>query len=155
MSRTCKCGETNQEAFFPSQFYQCRACNIARTRAWQKAHPERVNEITRKSRAKHPERVARNYEDRRFRRYGLTRAEYEALMERQNGVCAICGSANWGPHKPHIDHDHDSGEVRGLLCANCNVMIGHAREDAEILSRAIDYLSAIRPPSGSSPEVKV
>ena len=74
-------------------------------------------------------------------RYGLTLEELEEMAE---DGCAICGTTEWmGRHggKPHIDHDHISGEVRGILCHNHNLMIGYAHEDIAILESAIRYLS--------------
>lgn len=74
-----------------------------------------------------------------LRRYGLGIAEYDELLATQNGGCAICGD------KPdpvlHVDHCHDTGRVRGLLCKRCNPMIGLAREDPKILHSAADYLN--------------
>lgn len=72
-------------------------------------------------------------------KYGLTLEEVQAL--RANG-CAICGKpgieGRWG--NLHIDHDHDTGRVRGALCHNCNVGIGHFKNDPELLRAAIRYL---------------
>lgn len=58
--------------------------------------------------------------------------------------CAICGTSDWmGRHggRPHVDHDHETGKVRGMLCHNCNLMIGYAKEDIQTLRRAITYLT--------------
>lgn len=75
------------------------------------------------------------------RKYGITAEQYEQLLEWQGGRCAICGNR---PRKKRlaVDHDHRTGEVRGLLCATfCNhKMLGGARENPEILRRAADYL---------------
>ena len=56
--------------------------------------------------------------------------------------CAICGTTEWmGRHqRPHIDHDHETGEVRGVLCHNCNLAIGHLKDDPELVARALAYL---------------
>jgi hypothetical protein len=73
--------------------------------------------------------------------YGLTVEQYEALLERQAGRCAICrtdepgGRGNW-----HVDHCHESNAVRGLLCATCNVGLGMFRDDPTRLAAAIAYL---------------
>lgn len=54
-------------------------------------------------------------------RYGIGAAEYAALLEKQGGVCPICVEA---PRLPSVDHDHDSGVVRGILCRTCNAALG-------------------------------
>lgn len=75
--------------------------------------------------------------------YGLTMEMYDAILEGQGGVCAICKE----PHKTGdrtarlgVDHDHESGRVRGLLCRTCNVGLGAARDDATLLRTMADYL---------------
>jgi hypothetical protein len=60
------------------------------------------------------------------------------MIERQNGACVICLRPLGD--KPHVDHDHESGEVRGILCFNCNGGLGQFSDDTWRLSRAIDYL---------------
>ena len=73
--------------------------------------------------------------------YGISYKEYQTMLEAQNGQCAICGTANTGKRKAfHVDHDHETGEVRGLLCGNCNSGIGNLRDDVGLLKRAIQYL---------------
>jgi hypothetical protein len=86
---------------------------------------------------------ARNYDLKRM--YGLTIDCYNKLLGQQGGVCAIC-------HKPAeekmkgnkkylcVDHCHDTGVVRGLLCDQCNRAIGLLKEDVSLLKRAISYL---------------
>jgi hypothetical protein len=70
-------------------------------------------------------------------RHGLTPKEFEARVIAQEGKCPLCGAQ---PDMLHIDHDHGTGEVRDLLCRSCNLMIGFARESAEILAAGIRYL---------------
>lgn len=73
-------------------------------------------------------------------RYRLTVEEVEQLA---NNGCAICGTTVWvGRHaRPHIDHDHKTGRVRGLLCTNCNSGLGQFKDDPAILRAAIRYLN--------------
>ena len=86
--------------------------------------------------------------DRR-RRYGLSGIEYAALMQR-HPVCAICWQAFHGAHpdgltgEPQVDHDHDTGEVRALLCRRCNTGLGMFFDNAELLRRAYLYLHGLR-----------
>lgn len=83
----------------------------------------------------------RNYDFKR--RYGITLEEYEELLLIQNGACRICEervSNTKRTDRLMVDHCHDSLRVRGLLCHNCNALIGHAQDDVKRLRRAIKYL---------------
>lgn len=70
-------------------------------------------------------------------RYGLTREEWDARLIAQSGLCAICDEQMMDPF---VDHDHETGEVRGLLCSSCNFGLGHFRDSVEFLASAIRYL---------------
>lgn len=83
---------------------------------------------------------ARSHELAVQRTYGLKQGEYEKLYVAQNGRCGICERATGATRKLSVDHDHDTGEVRGLLCRPCNNMLGHARDDYRMFSRAVRYL---------------
>ena len=72
-------------------------------------------------------------------KYGITPEEYDRLLSEQAGGCAICGGTN-GKKPLYVDHDHITGQVRGLLCHGCNVAIGHMKDDASLLRRAAVYL---------------
>lgn len=73
-------------------------------------------------------------------KFGITPEEYYALLEEQNGVCAICLGVNKDGKRLSVDHNHDTGKVRGLLCQRCNLCIGQFEENQETLLRAVDYL---------------
>lgn len=76
----------------------------------------------------------RNY---RFKlRYGITEAEVDAMFAEQNGACGICKEAP----AAHVDHDHATGRVRGLLCFNCNQALGNFRDRGDLMLLAIHYL---------------
>ncbi len=78
------------------------------------------------------------------KKYGLTPEGWADLFARQGGRCAICETAEaGGKHGEwHTDHDHATGAVRGVLCAKCNWMLGHANDDPATLRRAAEYLRA-------------
>lgn len=101
----------------------------------------RLVEARRRERAK---REARRYAwaargIRRADGAAYTYDDYEAALERQGGVCAVCG-AGGGSRALHLDHCHDSGLARGILCGNCNTGIGKLRDDPDLLRKAIAYL---------------
>ena len=79
------------------------------------------------------------------RNYRITLRQYEDLRQKQAGLCAICGSEGFVMTSHHkmklvVDHCHASGQVRGLLCHNCNRALGLLKDSDEVLQRAIDYL---------------
>jgi Recombination endonuclease VII len=76
--------------------------------------------------------------------YGISPEEYDAMLARQDGVCAICRNKPDKDKPLCVDHCHVTGEVRGLLCHRCNSALGFFREDSGILSAAIAYLQAAR-----------
>ncbi len=78
--------------------------------------------------------------------YGITEADYDALIVAQGGKCAICQTSNpmvrsGADARWHVDHDHDTGKVRGLLCFRCNSGLGHFDDDQTRLKQAIEYLA--------------
>ena len=76
-------------------------------------------------------------------RYGVTIEQYYNVLEAQGGGCGICGAAyadRKGQKKLHVDHDHVTGDFRGLLCAKCNTALGKFADDVDILQKAIGYL---------------
>jgi hypothetical protein len=83
----------------------------------------------------HIERGKRTYFERR---YGIQREQVERMLDEQGGLCLICQRDLAG--KGHVDHDHETGEVRGILCFPCNGGLGQFREDTAILLRAVQYL---------------
>ena len=136
-------------------------------KAWQSDNPDKVREYKRRHKErKRDERVKADpsyeykplvvYEPeerkrrKRARRlmddYQLSHDEYEAMHAAQGGLCLICGrpettkSRTGAVRLLAVDHDHDTGKVRGLLCNACNTGIGYFREDIESLKSAVKYL---------------
>ena len=74
--------------------------------------------------------------------YNLTIEEWNAIFEKQNRCCAICGSPYSGRKNGQwcTDHDHATGKVRGILCTGCNSALGHCKDDPSILRAAAKYL---------------
>lgn len=78
---------------------------------------------------------------RNYSKYGITVADYWQLYRAQMGMCAICQNRRRGMRGLVIDHDHETGRVRALLCAKCNSAIGLLADDPEIIRSAADYLT--------------
>lgn len=84
-----------------------------------------------------------------LKKYGLTRDDYVDLEKSQNGVCKICGEPEKYKRRLSVDHDHACcpGEgscgkcIRGLLCSNCNRVLGQVKDDVKILETMIEYLN--------------
>lgn len=75
-----------------------------------------------------------------LRKYGITLDDYQKLYDEQNGVCAICGKpCDLG--RLAVDHDHETGRIRGLLCRRCNTAIGLLGDSLDGVLRAVDYLN--------------
>lgn len=77
-------------------------------------------------------------------RYNLTEQQYRDKMDSQFGCCAICGTSLadkvYSRDQVHVDHNHVTGEVRGLLCGMCNKGIGCLQDSSEILKKALNYM---------------
>lgn len=75
-------------------------------------------------------------------RYGVTLAQYNAMLEKQGGGCAICGAVtNKNGKALFVDHCHDTGKVRGILCYRCNTGLGSFKDNAVLVAKAVSYLN--------------
>lgn len=130
--------------------HDCKACNlaakkarygadpqkeIARVKQWQQENADRLNAYRREYNAT-PERKRKGRDAYYQRTYGISADEFDLLLEKQGGVCAICA----GPDPKHLDHDHATGEIRGILCVNCYHGLGKFFDDVDLLERAVAYL---------------
>lgn len=115
--------------------HRCKACfKISNEAARAVNGPKYAADAARRFRATNPERAASH---KRLYKYGLSEEDYSAMLANQAGQCAICQRHM---SNPCVDHDHQTGRVRGLLCHHCNVGIGYMRDDPSILLAAIEYL---------------
>lgn len=93
-------------------------------------------------RAKRTVRRSENAETRWKNVYGITADEYWRIYKYQGGTCFICQRATGVRKRLSVDHCHETGIVRGLLCSTCNSrVLGHLRDEIEAFERAIDYLN--------------
>ena len=142
-----KCGEAKSIGDFyrdsqkPSQLSpQCKSCKNTINKSWGEKNKETIAVIKNRWLLKNKEyRQIISLRSHLKRKYGLTIEEYEVLVEKQDGLCAICKKEDI-ISRLSIDHNHRTNKVRGLLCRNCNSLIGLAKESKEILLEAINYI---------------
>ena len=151
-TRKCSgCGESypaTQEHFYPSKLGAfglqscCKACSRSKGAAWKKANPERVRDA-----GTAWEKANRHRRRDSFlrRTHGISVDEYERRLMAQGNKCAICGTpAKSGERiSLDVDHDHETGAVRGLLCNSCNQGLGYLRDDPARLRAAATYLETV------------
>lgn len=119
----------------------CRRC-AAEAKARSRAiHGNISPEYKRAWRAANPEKIRRHNRRRQLKEYGLTEESYAALLMQQDRRCKICACTAEG-RALHVDHDHKTGRIRGLLCTNCNTALGLLKETPELFMRAVVYLEA-------------
>ena len=126
-SKQCAiCKETKHVSNFWPDYPYCKNCSKARARSYYADNRERESQRSRKSRLKYM--------------YNMTEEDYDAMILKQMGLCAICGKPPKENSILYVDHCHKTGNVRELLCTHCNSAIGHAHESPEILRRAALYV---------------
>lgn len=116
----------------------CKACTGDGHRAWVAKNKPEVAAKMRKYRADHPD-YFKHYDRKRL--YNIDAETFTAMLDQQEHRCAICRAD--APSKAgtfHVDHDHTTGKIRGLLCHNCNVGLGNFRSSKVFLTAAIEYL---------------
>lgn len=117
----------------------CRDCAREASALWREKNPEQYEVLKKTTRTERQK--LRRFELHLEQAYGLTLVQYQEILARQGGVCAICKNGHVGRGSQlHVDHCHETGRVRGLLCGNCNTLIGLAKEDQERLYSAARYL---------------
>lgn len=117
----------------------CKECQLKKSRQWYADNTERARASGRARWSGRSER-GRNYLLQK--KYGITLDDYRAMLDRQGGVCAICGGLDRtqdGRAMP-VDHCHRTGKVRGILCSHCNRAVGLLGDDPEVITRAASYL---------------
>lgn len=165
---TCpKCRQEKGVEDFPSnggrvRTNECRACLAKWSRDYYHSSPERRAASLAKNRAYREanweqrradkarwdqENLEPNRHKARMKNYGVTPEQYEQMLAEQGGLCAACGNpetvssrAGSGPRPLCVDHDHETGAIRGLLCSRCNSALGLLNDDPNRLLMLVDYL---------------
>lgn len=119
-----------------------------KSKEWIEKNKDKIEEYRRlyKEDAVKAERTKAYHRARWLREsFGMTVDDYIKLFEDQDGKCAICGNGTNGNKKNFcVDHDHETGKVRGLLCHNCNVSVGLMKESPLLLRKAAEYLESFK-----------
>jgi hypothetical protein len=122
----------------PSRRGACKTCRSAYTAQWNAENRERVRVKANARRAQNPNSVRISHLKSA---YGLSPAEYDEMLAKQGGGCAICHEACPTGRQLAVDHDHTTGRVRGLLCTRCNIGLGTFLDTVSRLESAIQYLA--------------
>jgi hypothetical protein len=117
------------------RYRKCKTCYTEYIREYRKNNKEQYRATQRKWWNKDPQANTTRHKERK---YGLEKGEYQELFDRQDGRCGICKEPLIG--SGHIDHDHNTQKVRGILCKNCNTGLGAFKDVPERLQNAIKYL---------------
>lgn len=122
----------NRKASIDGKAYRCKDCDNQAVKTFRHKHRDRYLVRQRNSNLK--------------TKYGLTEKEYDQLLYSQQGVCAICQGPPVNTNPPYnsklvVDHNHNTGQIRGLLCQRCNQGLGLFKDSTTYLQSAIDYLS--------------
>ena len=127
----------------------CKDCLYRDKREYYKANAERLRRRSQQYRDENPELgryIRRNSHLRR--KYGISVQDYDDMLERQQGACAICEKSAEVVGKLFVDHDHATGLVRGLLCHTCNVGIGALKDSPELMLAAASYITEAQTENG-------
>ena len=129
MKQCTACGDLKPEDefyFFKARNWRdsnCKKCRLAANRDYAREYHK-----------KHARRILLK------KMYGMSLEDYDKLLKQQDGVCAICLQDE--PNGPlRVDHDHETGQVRGLLCHKCNAALGLLNDSPEIIAQALEYLN--------------
>ena len=126
---------------------KCRKCAAEYWKEYYATHAEE-REKYRDAHAEERSRQSKEYyathaeEARKYwlkHNFDISLDQYGAMLASQGGVCAICGRPPNGKALC-VDHDHETEEIRGLLCDNCNLVLGHSRDNSSLLRAAADYI---------------
>ena len=164
MKQCSKCGITKPlEEFYKmvgmrdGHRNDCKACNLAEKALRYRDNPSPARERMEKWKRDNPQRYAarqagyrasgkKRIYDRRShlkRKFGISREDYDQLLASQDGTCAICGRAPRDDIALHVDHEHGTGRIRGLLCFRCDNALGDFTDHPDLLVAAASYLGPV------------
>jgi Autographiviridae endonuclease VII len=116
---------------------ECKQCCKDKNALYYLNNKDKINKRCKEWSINNKEAVRFYYVKRMYR---ITKKDWESLLLKQNNRCAICNIYSKDKSFFCTDHCHEGGQVRGLLCRNCNTVLGHAKDNINILEKAIEYL---------------
>jgi hypothetical protein len=139
-------------------YSDCKECSKKRSKNATITEKDKIRVIKKRYREKHKDELTKKHSEHYYNNkeyyynvtrknrlrvaFGITITEYEEILKLQNNKCAICGNpSNSSRYGLVVDHDHITGEIRSLLCNNCNTGIGLLKEDPVILQKAVEYIN--------------
>lgn len=137
-----------------SKNYYCKMCDNIRSREYFRNNRELKRAYQAKYREKNREKIRetcrgkyeQSYIQQVKSKYGISAEDYYNILDHQRDSCLVClklFTYDSKSNKPHIDHDHKTGKVRGILCNHCNAALGQARDSIPILKNMIKYIEDI------------
>lgn len=128
--------------------YACKPCRRKAQKEYNDKHPEIRQKILKKNRDwrrqywKRPENTAKLRDQHLKQNYGITLKEYDEMFDKQNGVCGICKRPERTEKNKNlcVDHCHETGKIRELLCSHCNRALGLLNENKDFFLNAVAYL---------------
>lgn len=107
---------------------------------WREKNREKVNKIAMEWRKRNPAKVIAAIKTQDLKKYGLTQAAFDAILESQGGGCAVCAIPAAKGRRLCVDHNHMTGKVRGIICNNCNAALAQSGDNPERLLALANYL---------------
>jgi Recombination endonuclease VII len=123
-----------------AEWYQAnKESEIERSKAYREANKEALKVARKERQQRDPEKLrAQQRKNDLKKKYNISPEDYDKMFEDQQGHCAICLTTS--AKALHVDHNHETGKIRALLCSHCNVGLGHFKESLNLLDRAKEYL---------------
>jgi hypothetical protein len=123
-----------------AEWYQAnKESEIERSKAYREANKEALKVARKERKQRDPEKIKAQWRKNDLKKkYNITPEYYDKMFEDQKGQCAICLTTS--SKALHVDHNHETGKIRALLCPHCNVGLGHFKESLNLLDRAKEYL---------------
>lgn len=159
----CKtCDASRHKKFYLNNIEKLRGQAVARrnqnidkarldARTWRMKNPEKQAAACKSWGERNPERLKALHKKHNLKRkYGLSLERYEELNSEQGGVCAICKKKDSAGRRLAVDHSHITGQIRALLCGNCNAALGLVNDSTETLFSAIAYLKRFSTPKAEN-----